>query len=77
MQFQFWTEGIIFIGIFLIIILIPCLGVSIMGYRMIQKLGYQPSQTPVIQMSIFLKLIVLEIISFILLIGFYRIFSVK
>ena len=75
MQFEYWYEGFIFIGIFFILILIPCIGVAIIGYQMIQKLGHFPSKTPAIQMSIIAQLVITEIISFSLLLLFYHIFS--
>ncbi len=75
MGFEFWGEGILFIFIFLIIVGIPCVGVAILGYRMICELGYFPSKTPAIQTGVFFKLIILEIISFLFIIIFYHLFS--
>ena len=73
MRFEYWQEGIILISIFFIIMAVPCIGVAWIGYRMLNQLGQHPSKTPAIQMSIFLKLIVIELVSFGMIIGFYRI----
>ena len=75
MKFEYWGEGVAFILIFLGIIAVPCVGVALIGYRMLNKLGHFPSKTPAIQMSIFLKLIVIEVISFAMILFFYKIFS--
>lgn len=76
MHFEYWSEGILFIFIFLALISIPCIGVALIGYRMINKLGRFPSRTPEIQMSIFLKLILIEAVSFGMIYLFYRFFSI-
>ena len=75
MRFEYWGEGVVFILIFLAIVAVPCVGAALIGYRMINKLGHFPSKTPAIQMSILLKLIVIEIISFAMIILFYHVFS--
>ncbi len=75
MHFEYWGEGIKFIIIFFFLMTIPCVGTALIGYRMLSKLGSFPSKTPFIQMSIFLKLIAIEVVSFILLIAFYNIFA--
>ena len=75
MPFEYWTESIVLILLFFVIILIPCVGVSIMGSKMIDQLGQFPSRAPVIHMSVLLKLSVLEIISFAMLLVFFRVFS--
>ena len=75
MHFQYWSEAYILIGIFAFLMIVPCVGVAIIGYKMIDKLGFFPSKTPVIQMSIFLQLVLTELISFGLILVFYRVFS--
>ena len=68
-------EFYLFIGIFFVVLLVPCLGISIIGYKMINKLGYYPSKTPAIQLSILFKLIAIEVASLTLLLIFFQIFA--
>ena len=74
-EFNLWIESFIFGIIYSIIIVIPCILVALMGRGMIDRLGTWPSQTPVIQMSILLRLVFLEIMTFACLILFYHIFA--
>lgn len=76
MHFDYWYEGILFIGIFFVIIVIPCFFVAILGYQTITQMGYFPSKTPAIQMNIFWKLVLLEVLTFGFIMLFYRLFSV-
>ena len=71
MRFEYGSQAILLIFLFLGIIAFPCILVARIGYRMINKLGQFPSKTPEIQMSIFLKLVIVEVISFSFLYGFY------
>ena len=73
--FDLWGESFIFGMIYAVIIIIPCIFVTLFGQKMIYQLGHFPSKTPAIQMSIFFKLIITEAITFVLLIGFYRVFA--
>jgi len=73
--FNFWTESIIFLLVFTVIIVVPCVFVALLGKKMIDRLGQFPSQAPVIQMGVLLKLAVIEMVTFIALIIFYHIFS--
>jgi len=73
-KFDLWTESFIFFSIFAVLIIVPCLLVALIGRKMINRLGHYPTQSPIIQMSIFWKLIVIEIFTFIGLIGFFRFF---
>ena len=75
MHFEYWYEAFIFIGIFSFLMLVPCVGVAVIGYKMIQKLGHFPSKTPAIQMSIVLQLVLTEVVAFTLIMIFYQIFS--
>ena len=63
----------IFIIIFWVIMLIPCIGIGWIGLKLINKLGRYPSKTPAIQMNVLFKLIFIEVISFTLLIGFFKV----
>ncbi len=65
--------GLMFIGIYTSIILIPCALIARIGFRMIGELGTYPSKTPAIQLSILWKLVAIEIISLTLLILVYHV----
>ena len=69
-----WLMGIVLNGIVFVIISIPCVGVCILGKKMINKLSYYPSKNAPIQMSILIPLMILEIFSVTLLLLFYHIF---
>ena len=74
-EFDLWAESLIFGLIYTVIVIVPCVIVAIIGRNMINRLGTYPSQTPAIQMSILIRLVLLEIITFSLLILFYHIFA--
>ena len=67
-----WLPGIILISVLFVIMAIPCIGISLLGYKMINKLGYFPSKTPAIQTSILVQLLIVELISIALLLTFYH-----
>lgn len=75
MHFEYWNEAYIFIGIFFFLMLLPCIGVTIIGYRMIEKLGQFPSKTPAIQLSIFLQLVATEVVCFGLILLYFSVLS--
>lgn len=64
---------LIFCAIFFSIMLVPCIGIALLGSRLLKRLGNFPSKTPAIQMSILLKLAVIEIVSFTLLLSFFKV----
>jgi hypothetical protein len=73
--FDYWWEALIFGSVFAFIVIIPCLLVVLIGRKMIEQLGQYPTKTPFIQMSIFVKLVLVEIFAFSLLLVFYHFFS--
>ena len=77
MRYEYWNTGILLIIGFLFLMIVPCVSVAIIGYRMLTKLGTYPSKTPEIQMSICLKLFLIEAFSFGLIYIFYTICWVK
>ncbi len=68
-------SSLVLILMFLVIMGIPCTGVAILGTKMINKLGNFPSKTPAIQLSVFWKLLIIEVVGFTMLIGFYHLFA--
>ncbi|OGX24728.1 MAG: hypothetical protein A3D10_06835 [Omnitrophica WOR_2 bacterium RIFCSPHIGHO2_02_FULL_48_11] len=67
------SVAFIFIIIFIVLMGIPCVGVAWIGTRLINQLGRYPSRTPAIQLSVVLKLVVLEVVSWTLLLLFFKI----
>ena len=59
----------------LVIIAVPCVFISVLGYKMLNKLAYYPSKNPAIQMSILGWLIVVEVVSVTLLLIFYQVLT--
>ncbi len=72
-----WMMSLIFCAVFAVIVLVPCAIIAVMGRKMIIRIGQYPSQTPLIQLNVFLPLVVLEVCTFASLIGFYNVFSGK
>lgn len=75
MKFQYWHEGLAFIGIFLFMVGVPCLVVAFLGTRLIDHLGHHPSRSAKLQMSVCIQLLITEILTFLMLALFYHIFS--
>ena len=67
----------VFVLVFWVMMLIPCIGIGWMGKKLIDQLGRYPSRTPAVQMSVLVKLVVLEVVSFTLLAGFLKALSVE
>ena len=76
-EFDLWKESFIFALIYSVFILIPCVLVVLLGRPMIERLGRWPTKTPIIQISVFLKLMLLEAFTFAGLIVFYLFFTSK
>lgn len=75
MGFEHWSEAFIFIFVFLLLIAVPCVGMILIGYKFISELGYFPSKTPEIQMSICLKFCILFAVSVLGFVVFLKLFS--
>lgn len=73
--FNEWFEAFIFIGVFSVIIIIPCIIIAKIGKGLIDQLGLHPSNAPIIHLSIIYKLLITEIFSFSALIVFLAYFS--
>ena len=67
------STALVFIIIFYVLMLIPCLGVGWLGYKLITRLGRYPSRTPAIQLSIMLKLVIVEVVSLTLILLMFKI----
>lgn len=71
MSFKHWFEGLEFIGMFLVAVGLPCFFIALWGTKMINELGNHPSQNVQIQLRSGWKIFLVEIFSFLLLIGLY------
>lgn len=75
MQFQYWYEGLVFIGFFLFMVGFPCLMTGILGTRLIDDLGQWPSKSARFQMKTAIPLLFVQVFSFFMLALFFHIFS--
>lgn len=69
--FKHWFQGLEVIMLFLIVIGVPCFFIAMWGSKMINDLGNHPSKAAQIQTSAGWKIFLVEIVSFVLLIGLY------
>lgn len=74
-RFDLWSESLIFAMIFGIIIIVPCVLVALLGRKLIDKLGAYPSKAPEIQLSICWQLVVIEVVTFLAITGFFQFFT--
>ncbi|MDP8265943.1 MAG: hypothetical protein P9M07_03250 [Candidatus Aceula meridiana] len=70
-----WIASLILVLSFFVVIALPCIGVCVLGWKLARRIAFYPSKTPAIQLSILLKLTLLEIISFSLLLILYHILA--
>ena len=66
-----------FIGVFYAIMFVPCVGAAVLGTKLINKLGRFPSKTPVIQLGILFPLVVLEVVSFTMMLVFFKLLTAE
>jgi TRAP-type C4-dicarboxylate transport system permease small subunit len=62
----------VFVIIFYVLILIPCIGIGWLGWDLLSRLGRYPSKTPAIQLSVLFKLVVIEVLSMTLILAFFK-----
>ena len=74
-KFTLWTEALIFVNVFAVIVLVPCYFVYLIGRDMMDETGRFPTQAAMIQAKALLKLILIEVAAFFSLTAFYRIFA--
>jgi hypothetical protein len=74
-HFQYWTEGLIFIGLMLFVVGVPCVAVAVLGTKLIDHIGQYPTKSAKLQMSVCVQLLLVEIFSFLVLAAFFKIFS--
>ena len=74
-HFQYWTEGLIFIGVMLFVVGVPCVAVAILGTRLIDHIGQYPTKSARLQMGVCVQLLVVQVVSFLMLAAFFKVFS--
>lgn len=74
-KFSYWQEGLVFSLVFLVVMAVPCVLISILGTRLIHSLGQSPTKGAKAQMDMALPLLGTMILSFGLLVVFYKFFS--
>lgn len=65
----------VLMGLFFLAVNIPCVAITWLGVKFIEKLGRYPSKTAAIQMSICLKLIVIEVGAFTFLLAMFKVLA--
>ena len=75
MRFEFWNEGLIFIGCFVVMVGFPCVMIGFLGPKLIDEIGTWPTKTARAQMKMVLPLLLVEVVSFCMLAVFFQIFS--
>ena len=74
-EFNLWGESFIFASIYSVIIIIPCVLVALLGRKLIDQIAHFPTRAPVFHVSIFFKLVIIEAVTFTLLITFLHVFA--
>lgn len=73
--FHLYKEAMVLSAVLGALILIPCLLVFFIGRGLINELGQYPSKSPLIHMSILIKIIPLQVLTFFALFGFLNVFT--
>lgn len=71
MGFKHWFQAFEMIILFLVAVGLPCFFIGLWGTKMINALGNHPSKNAQIQASAGWKILLVEIVSFVILIGLY------
>jgi len=74
-NFQYWHEGLKFIGFIFIVVAVPCVAVAILGVRLINHIGQYPTRSAKLQTGVCLQLLVVQVVSFLMLALFFHVFS--
>lgn len=74
-NFDLWSETFIFAAVYFVIIIVPCILVALLGRKLINQIGTYPSKTPIFQIGVIWQLVVIEVFTFGLLIGFFQFFT--
>ena len=69
MGFKHWFQGLEIIAMFAVVVGVPCFFTGLWGSQMINELGNHPSKSAQIQASATWKIFLVEIVSFLLMMG--------
>ena len=69
------AASFVFLMIWAALILIPCIAMGWLGFRLITKLGQYPSRTPLIQKGIMFPYILVAVASMTAIMIFFRILT--
>ena len=75
MHFEYWHEGLVFIGCFFVMVGFPCLMVGLLGPKLIDEIGNWPTRAARAQMKMIIPLLFVEVVSFCMLALFFQVFS--
>ena len=75
MGFRYWYEGIIFVFVFGVLVLVPCFLTMVIGSKMVNDLGNFPTKSARIQRDACWKALIVEIVSFFFLAVFFHILN--
>lgn len=70
-----WMYSLVFVAVFAVIVLVPCVIIALMGRKAINEMGRYPTRIPLIQTKMMMPLLVVDVVTFALLVGFYNVFS--
>ena len=71
MGFKHWVQGLEIIGMFLVVVAIPCFFIAFWGCKMVNDIGNKPSQNAKIQAGAGWKIFLVEIVAFTMLVGLF------
>jgi len=75
MRFEYWNEGFLFIGLFMIMVGLPCLLTAILGVKLIDRLGQYPTKSAKLQLGICVQLFFVQVLGITMLAAFFKFFS--
>ncbi len=68
-------EGLVLMMVVFFAVGVPSMAAGWLGRNLLERLGRYPSKTPAIQLSVLLKLAVLELVSFTILLAILKVLS--
>ncbi len=69
--FKHWFQGMVMIGLFFGAVGVPCFFIALWGSKMINDLGNFPTKSVQIQAAASWKILLVEALSFLLLVGLF------
>jgi len=74
-KFSQFTEGLIFLCLFAVMVIVPCYLIFLIGRGMMDEMGRYPTQAPKIQFSALLRLSLVMMGAYVYLVLFFRFFA--